>query len=93
MEGCGSRLGSLVVVLILLAYGGRLEGGDPPRTLCTAIDRRSAPSHLRRPLLILLWIGSRPAGREFLRSPPGLVAEALGSPFSSYVVDLHAAPA
>jgi membrane protease YdiL (CAAX protease family) len=79
---------ALVGLLILLAYGSRLEGGDPPADALyryeTAIGGIAIYSIL---LLILLWIGRGLPTREFfaLRRPASW-PNALGLALLSYVV-------
>ena len=79
---------ALVGLLILLAYGSRLEGGDPPADALyryeTAIGGIAIYIIL---LLILLWIGRGLPAREFfaLRRPASW-PNALGLALLSYVV-------
>ena len=85
----GSRPGSaLVLLLILLAYGGRLAGGDPPADALyrysTAIGGIVIYGVF---FLVLVWIAHGLAGQGVLRTPPAgvMAAERSGSRCLSYV--------
>jgi hypothetical protein len=87
----GLRLGawaSLVLLLILLAYGSRLAGGDPPANALyryeTAVGGIIVYSFL---LLILVWIGRGLPAREFFAlHRPVSWSRALGLALLAYVV-------
>jgi membrane protease YdiL (CAAX protease family) len=79
---------ALVLFLILLGYGGRLIGGDPPHDALYRYDTAIGGIFIYGVLfVILLWIARGLPAREFFAlRPPGSWSKALWLAFLSYIV-------